>query len=130
VPATRTTEEVFRDHLALRARGDVELDIERNYDPEVAMIQNGRVHRGHDGVRGCARALHADIGDAQARYDCTAGHGEIAFLEWSVDEQGVRVHDGVDTFVIRHGRIVGQTIHYDVRSGAHADHPSVDADRR
>jgi hypothetical protein len=39
VSTDRSAEEVFRDHLALRARGETELDIERNYDPNVTLIR-------------------------------------------------------------------------------------------
>jgi hypothetical protein len=35
---SRSTKEVFDDHLALRAAGQVDLDIERNYAHDVALI--------------------------------------------------------------------------------------------
>jgi hypothetical protein len=116
--STRSTEDVFRDHLELRARGEVECDIERNYDPAICLIREGRVYRGHDGVRECARTLKQQIGDAKASYDTVVVDGEVAFLEWTIHCDGVVVDDGVDTFLIRNGRIVAKTVHYTVKKNA------------
>ena len=101
LPNHRSSEDVFRDHLQLRARGDVELDIERNYAPDIALIRKGRVYRGHDGVRQCARELKHDVGVAKASYDITIVAGDVAFLEWSIYSDDVTVPVGVDTFIIR-----------------------------
>jgi hypothetical protein len=117
VSTDRSTEEVFRDHLALRSRGEVEQDIERNYDPDVTLIRGGTVYRGQDGVRECARQLRQDIGDAKATYKTARVEGDVAFLEWAIHDNGVVVEDGVDTFVIRNGRIVTNTVHYTVQAG-------------
>jgi ubiquinone/menaquinone biosynthesis C-methylase UbiE len=119
VSTDRSAEEVFRDHLALRSRGEVELDIERNYDPNVTLIRGGAVYRGQDGVRECARQLGRDIGDARASYKTTRVEGEVAFLEWTVNGDGVVVDDGVDTFIIRNGRIVAKSVHYTVQAVGH-----------
>jgi hypothetical protein len=40
--------------------------------------------------------------------------GNVAFLEWTAEGEGAGVRDGVDTFVVRDGKIVAQTIHYTV----------------
>ena len=117
VSTDRSAEEVFRDHLALRSRGEVEQDIERNYDPNVTLIRGGAVYRGQDGVRECARQLGQDIGDARATYKTARVEGEVAFLEWAIHDDGVVVDDGVDTFVIRSGRIVTKTVHYTAQRG-------------
>ncbi len=112
----RSAEEVFRDHLELRARGEVELDIQRNYDPYVTLRRGDCVYRGPSGVRALARQLEHHIGDARAAYATALVVGEIAFLEWRVETDGVVVVDGVDTFVIRNGRIVAKTVHYTVKA--------------
>jgi hypothetical protein len=42
-----------------------------------------------------------------------APDGELALLSWSAKAcNGARACDGADTFLIRDGRIVGETIHY------------------
>jgi hypothetical protein len=38
----------------------------------------------------------------------------VAFLEWTATCATARVRDGADSFWIRGGRIVAQTIHYTV----------------
>lgn len=43
-----------------------------------------------------------------------AFQGEVGFLEWTAEADGGRVDDGADSYVIRNGRIVAQTIHYTV----------------
>jgi len=40
--------------------------------------------------------------------------GELGFLEWSARGSGAEVEDGADSYLIRDGRIVAQTIHYTV----------------
>ena len=113
----RSAEEVFRDHLELRSRGETDLDIERNHDPNVTLIRGGEVHSGQDGVRECAHQLSQDIGDARVTYKTTRVEGEVAFLEWTAHGDGRIVEDGVDTFLIRNGRIVTKTMHYTVQAG-------------
>lgn len=41
--------------------------------------------------------------------------GDYAFLEWRGQSADIHVEDGADSFVIRDGRIVMQSIHYMVR---------------
>jgi hypothetical protein len=41
--------------------------------------------------------------------------GELAFLKWTARCPRAEVGDGADSFWIRDGRIVAQTIHYTVR---------------
>lgn len=36
----------------------------------------------------------------------------MAFLEWTVEAGPVRVPDGADSYLIEHGKIQAQTIHY------------------
>ena len=38
----------------------------------------------------------------------------MAFLEWTVEAGPFRVPDGADSYLIEHGRIQAQTIHYTV----------------
>jgi hypothetical protein len=41
--------------------------------------------------------------------------GEMGFLEWTAEaENGARVTDGADSYLIRDGRIRAMTIHYTV----------------
>ena len=40
--------------------------------------------------------------------------GEFAFLEWRAKNHSVEVTEGADSFVVRDGKIVFQSIHYKV----------------
>lgn len=111
----RTTREVFEDHLHLRKSGATADDIARNYADDLVVISGTGVHHGRDGVRETARILNDYLPDAEFDYHTTLVEGEYAFLEWTGrSRKGVEVYDGADSFVIREGRIVFQSIHYTV----------------
>jgi hypothetical protein len=111
----RSTEEVFREHLSLRLRHEVEQDISRNYAADVVLIASFGVFHGHNGIRRCARLLRDGVGEAQFTYKTHLVEGELAFLEWSARSAEAMVDDGVDTFLIRCGFIVAKTVHYSVQ---------------
>jgi hypothetical protein len=115
--SSRPTTEVFDDHLERARRGDVEGDLERNYAPDVVVLSVYGVHRGHVGTRELADLLERQLPSAQFDYTLRLVEGDVALLEWTATADGARVEDGVDTFVVRDGRIVAQTIHYTVQSG-------------
>jgi hypothetical protein len=106
---------VFADHLRLRRAGQWEEDLERNYADDVVMLTPDGVYRGKEGVRRCAGALLKALPCLKYQYRVRRVAGEVAFLEWSAWCEVARVDDGVDSFVIRGGRIVAQTVHYTVR---------------
>ena len=81
------------------------------------MLNGDGVFRGHEGVRQLKQRLDRDLPGARYRYQACVVDGEVAFLEWSAEAaDGGGVCDGADSFVIRQGRIVAQTIHYTVRA--------------
>ena len=108
----RTVREVFEDHLERRQAGDVEGDIARNYASDAVVLCGDGVLQGHHGVREASRRLHELVPNATYRYRTVLTAGEMAFLEWEAEGDGVRVDDGVDSFLIRDGHILVQTIHY------------------
>ena len=111
----RTTTEVFEDHLAKRLAGDVEGDIRMNYSPDVVFLTGTGAFTGHDGVRASAKELTRYLPeDSVFEYRHTLVEGEYAFLEWTTHSNRGQVTDGADSFVIRDGKIVFQSIHYSV----------------
>jgi hypothetical protein len=115
--AARSAAEVFASHLELRKKQDVEGDIAANYAQDVVLITCTGVFRGHDGVRASARELNRYFPDGKFDYVVRTVDGEVAFLVWTGHSPAGEVKDGSDTFVIRNGRIVAQTIHYTVDRG-------------
>jgi len=113
---SRSTEDVFLDHLARARRGDVEGDIQRNFSPDCVLLTTYGTFRGHEGVRAAARLLERQLGPgARYEYRTRVWDGEVAFLEWTADTERATVPDGADSFVIRDGRISAMTIHYTVQ---------------
>lgn len=110
--STRTTAEVFMDHLQCRLEGDIEKDIRRNYSPEVEFVTNYGNFKGHDGVRKSAGILKKLVPSRNYRMDSLLFRGDVAFEEWSVKEDTFEVNNGIDAFVIKDGKILVQTIHY------------------
>lgn len=113
----RTTTEVFEDHLAKRLAGDVEGDIRTNYSPDVVFLTGAGAYKGHDGVRASSKELAKYLPeDSVFEYRHTLVEGEYAFLEWTTRSDHDEVTDGADSFVVRDGKIVFQSIHYTVGS--------------
>jgi hypothetical protein len=108
----RTTEEVLRDHLRLRAAGDLEGDLERNYGDDIALLCKNGVFQGCDAIRASAEILGLQIPGANYEYRSVQTFEESAFLEWRAESDTVRIDDGADSYLIRDGRIRVQTIHY------------------
>jgi predicted SnoaL-like aldol condensation-catalyzing enzyme len=73
------------------------------------------VLRGKDGVReGFAKVL-GDLPDAQWNVHTRILEGDVLFLEWTAKAAASRAEDGVETFLVRDGEIVLQTVHYTVQ---------------
>ena len=116
---SRSPAEVLEDHLEKALEGRVEEDLARNYAADVVVLMADGVHHGHDGVRELAALLQEQLPQSRFVYTATVVAGDVALLEWTArDDSGARVEDGVDSFVIRDGRIRAQTIHYTVDSAS------------
>lgn len=110
--ASRSTLEVFDDHLDLAQQGRSDEDITRNYSEECVVLTNRGPFQGHEGLRQLASMLQQEIPDAKYGYINRLVEDRFALLEWTADCGAVAVHDGADSFVVENGKIVAQTIHY------------------
>ena len=91
---------------------------ERRAEDVVVLTADG-VRHGHDGVRELAALLQEQLPQSQFVYTAKVVAGEAALLEWTArDDNGSRVDDGVDSFLIRDGLIRAQTIHYTIDSAS------------
>jgi hypothetical protein len=120
--SSRTAGQVLDDHLNI-ANGWVDAsferildeDLRRNVAEEIVILINRGVFRGHEGVRQLAWMLAEELPEHHAfQYTHVAAEGRIGLLEWAYEDSKVRVRDGVDSYLIEHGKIVAQTIHYTV----------------
>jgi hypothetical protein len=108
----RLPTDVLNDHLQLRASGDLATDLERNYSPSVVLLCELGVFHGVDEVKASAPRLGLQLLNARFDYLSVQVDGEFGFLKWTADSDRCRVPEGADSYVIRDGRIVMQTIHY------------------
>ena len=95
----------------MRALGELEEDIEWNYEKDVVILHVNGVER-HAGVRKSDRRLTDQIPEADFTFDVVHVDGRFAYLEWNATSQKNRVRDGADPFVVENGHIVMQSIHY------------------
>jgi hypothetical protein len=120
--SSRTTREVLDDHLNIANSwvGEpferlLEEDLRRNVADDIVILINRGIFRGHEGVRQLAAMLAEELPEHRAfDYTHVAAEGRVALLEWTYDDRHVRVRDGVDSYLIEGGKIIGQTIHYTV----------------
>jgi SnoaL-like domain len=122
--SNRTARQVLDDHLNIANAwaGEpferiLEADLRRNVVEDIVVLINRGVFRGHQGVRQLAWMLAQELPEHRAfQYTHVAAEGRIALLEWTYEDAQVRVQDGVDSYLIEHGKIVAQTIHYTVET--------------
>ncbi len=111
----RTTRDVIESHLGFRSAGDLEGDLAHNYHDDVVLLSWGEgVNHGKDGVRRLAGILGTYVRSAQFSYDEVLAAEEFGLLRWHAAAAHAIVHDGTDSFVVRDGLIVAQTIAYAV----------------
>jgi hypothetical protein len=114
----RSPQEVLDHHLALAREGDLGTDLQRNYHPDIVLLTSFGTYRRHEGVRTLTRRLNELAPDATFDYHDVQVEGDVGFLQWSGRAtNGTLVLDGADSYVIREGRIVAQTIHYRTEDG-------------
>jgi len=111
----RSSAEVFNDHLARRTAGDIEADLKHNYAPDVVLLCEHGPMTGWAAVRQSAEQLAKQLPEASFEYRAKHVEGEYALLFWRADSPKARAEHGVDSFVIRDGRIVMQSVYYALR---------------
>lgn len=111
----RSAREVLEDHLRLADAWDFETDLARNFSEDIVLLTGYGVFRGVEGVREKARLLSEHLPGGRWTYRTILAEGQLGFLEWTAEaENGARVEDGADSYLIQGGRIRAMTIHYTV----------------
>lgn len=108
----RSPEEVFEDHLRLRLEGNLAEDLRRNYAEDVVLLTVNSNARGHDAIRMSAERLNQQLPDAEFNIVAKQVNGPYTLLIWSAKSAHLDAVEGADSFVIREGKIVFQSIHY------------------
>jgi hypothetical protein len=111
----RSAREVLDDHLRLADAWEFETDLDRNFSEDIVLLTGYGIFRGIAGVREKVRLLAEHLPGGRWTYLNVMAEGEMGFLEWTAEaENGARVVDGADSYLIRDGRIRAMTIHYTV----------------
>ncbi len=114
----RTAREVLDDHLRLANGWAFEEDLARNFSDDIVLLTGYGIFRGVEGVREKVRLLGEQLPGGRWNYRTIMAEGEMGFLEWTAEaDNGARVEDGADSYLIRDGRIRAMTIHYTVIAG-------------
>lgn len=111
----RSTHEVLESHLAYRRAGELEADLARNHADDVVLLSWGEgVEHGKEGVRRLAGILGSSVEAGTSTYDRLVVDDAYGMLHWRARDGGTDVRDGADSYVVRDGVIVAQTIAYAV----------------
>jgi uncharacterized protein (TIGR02246 family) len=110
----RTAQEVFQRHARATIAGDLE-DIISDYAEDALFITQSGLLRGKDGVREGFTKLFGELPDPHFDVHTRILEGDVLFLEWTATATGPRGENRVETFLVRDGEIVLQTVHYTVR---------------
>lgn len=112
----RSAKTVLEDHLQQSISGTVEEDAQKNYSKDVVLLTRQGVFRGHAGLKHLNEILQKELPGAKYEYVTQIVEGDVGFLEWSAKSGSAYVKDGADSYVMRDGKIVAQTIHYTVET--------------
>jgi ketosteroid isomerase-like protein len=105
-----TTEAAVVQHLRCFQNSDVD-GIVASYSEDAVMQSPFGTSRGHDALRQTFIAIFAEFGKPGTTFEMKhqSYDGEVGFVVWSAETQDNAYDLGVDTFVVRNGKIVAQT---------------------
>lgn len=107
----RSPAEVFKHHAQAMVAGELD-EIVADYSDDARFITQAGVLHGKEGVRQGFTSLFGDLPHPKFDVRTRILEGDVLFLEWSATAEGSRADDGVETFLVRNGEIVLQTVHY------------------
>jgi ketosteroid isomerase-like protein len=105
---TRSTQQVFDDHISALARYDVPA-IMADYADDAVLMTIDRVCVGKAEIEAFFVATFAAMPELTFQPTGLQVHGDLALASWTADSATVRCPAGNDTFVIRDDRILMQT---------------------
>ena len=117
----RTTQEVFDDHVTRLIARDRPSDLVRNYAEDAVVLTSVGTFRGRRGANYIDEWIHCGVPWATIEVTTRLVAGEVAFLEWSAHGEHAEIWGGANSYLIRDGQIVVQTIHFLISPRESAD---------
>jgi ketosteroid isomerase-like protein len=106
----RTTKEVWDHHCIAFANADID-EVMSDFAENAIYITTNKVICGKDNIRTLYDEHFKTLEKGSvSNITSVTMEGEIILFEWTFDSPKVKVSDGVDTFIIRDGFIVAQTM--------------------
>ena len=102
---------VLDRHMEAFGTGKVEV-ILSNYAPDAVIVMPGGAKRGHAEIKGLFEAILAEFGQPGVTFvvDHRTVANEVAQIVWHAETAKAVYPIGSDTFVVRDGKIVAQTV--------------------
>ena len=107
-PAT-TTEKVVEHHIQSGNDRNVEAVMEDYADDAILIAPGGIVHKGKQAIRGSFEELVAQGDGPVVIPDQKVYEGEVGYVVWTMNAGPAAIH-GTDTFIVKNGKIVVQTV--------------------
>ena len=106
----KRTEETLLEHLQAFGSGDVDA-IMSDYDEAAVFIKPDGPLRGRAEIRSLFESLLADLPPGSAlEVSEQIIEGEIAYIVWSGESEKLKIPFATDTFIVRDGKIIAQTL--------------------
>jgi ketosteroid isomerase-like protein len=106
-----TTQEVLDHHLNAFGEGDLE-DILSDYAADAVLFTQNGTLKGVDAIKPLFEALFAEFSKPGVTFEMPtqAVEGEYAYIVWTAETPDNSYELGTDTFVVRNGQIVVQSL--------------------
>ena len=106
----RSPEQVIRAHVAAIIAGDLDAAM-CDFAPNAAVILPGQVITGETNIRAGLSGMAAVLGTGTPTIQTLTVHDDTVLLTFSAYGFPCIIPDGSDTYVVKQGRIVVQTVH-------------------
>jgi hypothetical protein len=106
----RSPRQVMVDHQAALLSGDMDKAM-CDYAPHARVLSEGGVQVGRDQIRAGFEGMAGLFGGIMPNTTGIFDTGEVVMVTWEVFTPMASIPDGVDTFVVRFGQIIYQTVH-------------------
>lgn len=106
----RSPEETINEHIALLNAGKLD-EAMCDYAPDAVVILPGQIAEGRDAIRAGLEGIGSLLGGVLPTVTSITTHGSTVLLTLYAYGTPCIIPDGSDTYIVRHGRIVTQTVH-------------------